>query len=81
MCHDRIDGDKVPITHQFLGTMLAVRRSSVTVATQILEGARLIKAERGMITILDREALLDAAGTSYGVAEAEYERIIGLFRD
>jgi CRP-like cAMP-binding protein len=37
MCHDRLDGDELPITHEFLGIMLAVRRSSVTLAIQVLE--------------------------------------------
>ena len=38
MCHDRVDGDELPLTHEFLGMMLGVRRSSVTLATQVLEG-------------------------------------------
>ncbi|WP_206454256.1 cyclic nucleotide-binding domain-containing protein [Aurantimonas marina] len=31
MCHDRIDGDRIPLTHEFLGIMLAVRRSPAPV--------------------------------------------------
>lgn len=80
MTHDRLDGDELPMTHEFLAIMLAVRRSGVTVATQILEGERIIKAERGRITILDRAGLEAAAGGSYGVPEAEYERLIGPLR-
>ena len=30
-----------------------------------------------MITVLSREKLLTIAGESYGVPEAEYERVIG----
>ena len=80
MCHDRVAGDRITLTHEFLGVMLAVRRSSVTLATQVIEGVRVIKAERGVITILNRAALEEIAGTSYGVPEREYERIIGPFR-
>ena len=77
MTHDRLEGDELPLTHEFLAIMLAVRRSGVTVATQVLEGQGIIKAERGRITILDRGRLEDAAGGSYGVPEAEYRRLIG----
>lgn len=80
MSHDRVDGDELPLTHEFLAIMLAVRRSGVTVATQVLEGERIIKAERGRITVLDRSGLEKTAGGSYGVPEAEYERLIGPLR-
>ncbi|WP_232845779.1 Crp/Fnr family transcriptional regulator [Aurantimonas marina] len=80
MCQDRVDSNEIPLTHEFLGVMLAVRRSSVTLATHMLEGAKIIKAERGRITILDREALKGLAGNSYGTSEAEYERLLGPFR-
>jgi len=36
MCHDRSDGDRIEITHEFLSTMLAVRRSGVTVTLHTL---------------------------------------------
>ena len=80
MCQDRLGGNQIGLTHEFIGIMLAVRRSSVTLATQMIEGTGLIKAERGMITIRDRAALEDLAGSSYGAPEREYERIIGPFR-
>jgi CRP-like cAMP-binding protein len=77
MCRDRLDSDEFPITHDFLSMMLGVRRSSVTDAIHLLEGANLIKATRGNIQILDRDRLERAAGASYGVPEAEYRRLIG----
>jgi CRP-like cAMP-binding protein len=79
MCHDRVEGDEIPITHEFLGMMLAVRRSGVTVALHALEGASAIKSRRGLVTVTDRERLLEIAGESYGGAEAEYCRLIGPF--
>lgn len=82
MCHDRIDGDQIAITHDFLALMLSVRRPGVTVATHMLEGEHMIRAKRGLITVVDREKLRLRADTSYGLAEAEYERVIGaLTRD
>jgi CRP-like cAMP-binding protein len=80
MSHDRVDGDDLPLTHEFLAIMLAVRRPSVTTALHVLEGNRLIKARRGHLTILDRDALIEFADGSYGASEAEYDRLIGGFR-
>lgn len=78
MCHDRIDGNILPLTHDFLATMLGVRRAGVTMAIHVLEDRGLIRAERGSIEIHDREGLEIGAGGTYGVAEAEYRRLIGV---
>jgi CRP-like cAMP-binding protein len=75
MCHDRIDGDDLPLVHEFLSIMLGVRRSGVTIALQTLEGTGTIEAARGHIIIQDRERLEEAANGSYGVPEAEYRRL------
>ena len=63
-------------TQEFLEIMLGVRRPSTTLAVQALEGQQLIRARRGRITILDREALTALADDSYGLPEAEYARLI-----
>ena len=76
MCHDRLDGDELRLTHEFLATMLGTQRTSATLAVQSLEGHRLIKAQRGRITILNRKALEDLADDGYGLPEAEYARLI-----
>lgn len=78
MCHDRLEGEKVHVTHEYMAMMLATRRPSVTVALHILEGERLIKSTRGVVHIRDRTGLEAFAGTSYGGAEREYERMFGL---
>ncbi len=80
MVHDRIEGDELPLTHEFLSLMLATRRPSVTLATQVIEGYGAIRAKRGLIVVRDRAMLRDLAGQCYGPAEAEYERLIGPFR-
>lgn len=77
MTHDRLDGDELPLTHEFLSLMLGVRRPSVTSAIHVLEGAHLIRSRRGVFTVLDREGLIDFAGGTYGQAEAEYSQLIG----
>ncbi len=78
MAHDRIDGDTLKLTHEFLSLMLGVRRAGVTVNVQALDRIGLIATARGAITVIDREGLLDMVDGSYGVPEAEYERVIGV---
>jgi len=65
MAADRVDGNELPLTHEFLAIMLGVRRSGVTVALQGLERTGLVAHRRGVITILDREALETAANGTY----------------
>jgi len=76
MSHDRIDGDAIRITHDYIAVMLAVRRPGVTTSLHVLEGLHLIKSERGVVTIRDRAGLEAFAGRSYGRPEQEYERIM-----
>ena len=76
MCHDRVDGDDLPLKHEFLSVMLGVQRSGVTLALQALEGGGGIRGRRGRVQILDREPLRQVADASYGAAEAEYARLI-----
>ena len=77
MVHDRVDGDELPLTHEFLSIMLGVRRPSVTTALHVLEGDHLISARRGLVTVLDRDALIEFAEGVYGEPEAEYHRLLG----
>ena len=71
MTHDRLEQDDLPLTHEALSKMLGVRRPTVTTATHVLEGAGMIRARRGRITVIDREKLEDLAGSIYGAAEAD----------
>lgn len=79
MCHDRVEGDEIRLTHEFIGMMIAAERSGVTVALHILEGAGMIRSTRGRVLIVDRAKLIDMAGEGYGVPELEYRRLIGSF--
>jgi CRP-like cAMP-binding protein len=65
MADDRIDGDALPLTQEFLAMMIGVRRAGVTVAIQELQLGGLIAAKRGMITILDRRALQECSNGTY----------------
>jgi CRP-like cAMP-binding protein len=77
MAHDRIGVDVLPLTHEFLALMLAVRRAGVTDALAALAKQGLIAHARGNITVKDRKGLERHAGDSYGVPEAEYRRLLG----
>ena len=77
MAYDRIGDDHLPLTHEFLSLMLAVRRPGVTDALKALKKLGLIaKGTRGEIRVHDRKGLERAAGESYGIPEAEYRRLL-----
>ena len=65
MAADRTDDSALPLTHEFLATMLGVRRAGVTVALQELVRTGLISHRRGVIAILDREALEESSNGTY----------------
>ena len=65
MANDRLRGDEIPLTHEFLSLMLGVRRSGVTVALNYLESRGLISLARRRIVITDRNGLKAAANGTY----------------
>jgi CRP-like cAMP-binding protein len=77
MAHDRVRGDRLPLTHELLALMLGVRRAGVTEALHSLSRQGFIAASRGEFTVLDRKGLERTAGDFYGVPEAEFRRLIG----
>jgi CRP-like cAMP-binding protein len=74
MAHDRVEGDLLSLTQEYLAVMLGVRRPAVNVAARTLAAAGLITYRRGAITILDREGLEAAACECYATVRAGYER-------
>jgi Mn-dependent DtxR family transcriptional regulator len=78
MTQDRVDEEELPLTHEFLSMMLGMRRPGVTVAVQTLEGNGLIRAKRGRIAVLNRAGLEAVADEAYGLAEAEYAKVMAL---
>lgn len=79
MCHDRLDGDVIPMTHELLAKMVGAQRSSVTDAVFSLEMSGAISATRGRIYIRSRAILLDLVNEAYGQPEEEYGRLITPF--
>ncbi|MGO4642445.1 Crp/Fnr family transcriptional regulator [Mesorhizobium sp. 2RAF45] len=72
MVHDRGEGDKIYLTHEFLATMLGARRPGVTVALQMLEYRGLVHANRGEITIVDRTGMIKLTHGAYGEEEQRH---------
>jgi CRP-like cAMP-binding protein len=71
MSHDRIGGDVMPLTQEFLGQMLGTRRSSVSVAASILQKAGMITYTRGNVTIVNKSKLADAACDCYQMIQEQ----------
>ncbi|PDT14166.1 transcriptional regulator [Rhizobium sp. J15] len=67
MCDDRLEGQEIEITHEYMATMLGVRRSSVTDALHVLEGQHLIYSTRGLVIIRNRASLEAFAADAYNV--------------
>jgi CRP-like cAMP-binding protein len=74
-CHDRAEGDRVPLTQEFLGDMLGAPRTTVTLAAGILQKAGVIRYSRGSLSIKNRKKLEDVACECYGVVADEYKRL------
>jgi CRP-like cAMP-binding protein len=66
-CRDSVGSDEFQLTHEFLATMLGVRRATVTVTAGTLQSAGLISYRHGHVKVLDGEGLEEAACECYRV--------------
>jgi CRP-like cAMP-binding protein len=67
IAQDRIDSGTVPITHDFLATMLGTDRPSVSVAAGILQTRQILEYKRGSVKIVNRKKLEQFACECYEV--------------
>jgi len=77
MTQDRVDSESLPITHDFLATMLGTDRPSVTLAAGILQKKKLIEYTRGAVKIVNRKKLEASACECYGIMQ-QYNGELGL---
>jgi CRP-like cAMP-binding protein len=77
MTQDRVDTGTLPITHDFLATMLGTDRPSVSLAAGVLQKERLIEYTRGAVEIVNRKKLEDSACECYRVIR-QYDGDLGL---
>jgi CRP-like cAMP-binding protein len=74
-CRDRMDSDRLLLTHDFLGQMLGAPRTTVTLAAGLLHRAGLIDYSRGVVTIQNRAELENAACECYRTVRDEFKRL------
>jgi CRP-like cAMP-binding protein len=78
MCQDRAKVDDLRLTHEFIATMLGVRRAGVSVAANKLQAEGLINYSRGNIRILDRNGLEGFSCECYEVVRREFARLLSM---
>ena len=72
---DRLSTNEISMTQEMLASMLGVRRESVTDAALKLQSAGIISYKRGLITILDRQALESRSCECYATNRNEQLRL------
>jgi CRP-like cAMP-binding protein len=77
MAQDRVDSGLLPITHDFIATMLGTDRPSVSLAAGVLQKNKLIEYTRGAVKIVNRKKLEDFACECYGITQ-QYNGELGL---
>jgi CRP-like cAMP-binding protein len=78
MCQDRGRVDDLQLTHEFIATMLGVRRAGVSVAANKLQAEGFINYTRGNIRILDRKGLESFCCECYEVVRREFARLLAM---
>jgi CRP-like cAMP-binding protein len=77
MAQDRVEGNLLLLTQEFLGQMLGVRRASVALAASELQTAGFISYSRGHIRVHNRVGLESAACECYEAMDAEWKTTMG----
>jgi CRP-like cAMP-binding protein len=73
---DRLHAREFPVTHEFVASMLGVRRPTVTLIFGDLLRRGIIQYRRGCITITDRQALEQASCECYEQIAGSYRRLL-----
>jgi CRP-like cAMP-binding protein len=76
MAIDRVQSDEIPLTHEFLSSMLGVRRAGVTNTAGELQSSGLIRYHRGLLTIVDRDGLEATACECYRIDHDRLNKLL-----
>ena len=74
---DRVATDDLPISQEYLSTILGCRRAGVTIAIAALRTKGLISNSINMVHIVNRDGLRAAACSCYESVKKESERLLG----
>jgi len=77
MTQDRVNLAVLPITHDFIATMMGTDRSTVSLAAAVLQKKGIIDYVRGAVKIVNRRKLEKSACECYGVIQ-QFEDDLGL---
>jgi CRP-like cAMP-binding protein len=78
LTQDRVNSDKIALSHEYLAMMLGAGRSGVTIALATLQRAGFISYAYGHIEILDRPGLEKASCECYEVAREQFGPLLGM---
>jgi CRP-like cAMP-binding protein len=76
MFHDRIGRDEFELTHEFMASMLGVRRASVSEIANKLQELGLVHYQRGHFTILNRKGLEEFTCECYPVVKEKFDNFL-----
>jgi len=77
MTQDRVNSGVLPITHDFVATMMGTDRSTVSLAASVLQKKGILEYVRGAVKIVNRRKLEKAACECYDVIR-QFEAELGL---
>ena len=77
MTQDRVNLAVLPITHDFIATMMGTDRSTVSLVAAVLQKKGIIEYVRGAVKIVNRRKLEKSACECYGVIQ-QFEDDLGL---
>src|ERR1700720_2630985 len=77
MTQDRVDSGVLPITHDFIATMMGTDRSTVSLAALLMQKNGIIDYLRGAVKIVNRRKLEKSSCECYGVIQ-QFEDDLGL---
>ena len=72
-----MDSESLPITHDFLATMLGTDRPGVSLAAGVLQKEKVVEYTRGAVKIVNRKKLENSACECYGSTQ-QYNGELGL---
>jgi len=77
LLHDRVGGDEMSVTQEFLSRMLAARRAGINEAMQELAESAAIEHRRNRVLVKDRRRLEELSCECYQTSVDEYEHALG----